>query len=673
MRDWKRLHSTNTYKEMIDLWNKNIDSSVFIDSMVGTILCNGVLFQGTETIDGIIIKPLEKVEVSGVVQSNTILDNFTLYYRDTNNIVTLNKFPIDLLSYANGKPQFLYIKEDLTYRVSDYMFGGADEILLARFVINTDSTWNQLYIMAQRAGTPMYNAGDEFYDIDGMYVKSPGGLELSQTSGTAKRSGIDFTDRISPDIYQFYNLATERVPLRYINNLNEVDYTQELTYNIQPNKYMVYNMNKQFKIEAEEYIRIIQNLYYGIESYSNSVAMDLHDAIVVGGDQSDLKQIVDSYVSYINKIYLEVDNLYNLLGEEILNSVRRAGLLENRNLVYTYINKNLIVDNITESQVNAIRTIPVYVLNINLLVCPNPLENILQEIQDDLNEIIFDAGKILDVPNGKYTIQRVLWDIYEQSLIIQYGNKVYNSFNEVIEGTGLVSYPAPFGKTIYIPLAIMVLKSGITDLNADVESIIIDRRWIEVDQENTGYADYVARAQSEKSLQQSTALIDGTIPAGKADSLKCTIGGKTEYKNGDYYLNYDNLIGSVSIVNNLTTSTYDKNKKEALSAYQGHVLDQNKFDKAGGTISGNILPETTNTYILGSKNKRWNGVYTNILNTSGNATIGGNLSISGTITRTGTTDSFVYSTGSSVLDLRAMSKSDADDTSFNAGTVVVCW
>ena len=132
-------------------------------------------------------------------------------------------FPIDLLSYANGKPQFLYIKEDLTYRVSDYMFGHADEILLARFVINTNSTWNQLYIIAQRAGTPMYNAADEFYEVEGMYIKSPGGLELSQTSGTVKRSGIDFTDKVSPDIAQFYNLASERVPLRYINNLNEVD------------------------------------------------------------------------------------------------------------------------------------------------------------------------------------------------------------------------------------------------------------------------------------------------------------------------------------------------------------------------------------------------------------------------------------------------------------------
>ena len=112
MKNWEQLKYNDTFKELVDKFNINSDNSSFIDNMTGTILSNGVLYQGKETVDSKLIRPLEKGDVSGVVQSNTILDNFILYYRDTNKLVSLDMFPIDLLSYANGKPQFLYIKEE---------------------------------------------------------------------------------------------------------------------------------------------------------------------------------------------------------------------------------------------------------------------------------------------------------------------------------------------------------------------------------------------------------------------------------------------------------------------------------------------------------------------------------------------------------------------------------
>ena len=661
MRDWKYLNSSNIMKELIEYFNKNSDSSEFIDSMVGTILSNGVIFNGNETVNGMIIRPLKPVELTGIVGSATVLDNFELYFRDTNKVVFLNQFPIDLLSYANGKPQFLYIREDLSYRVSDYMFGEADEVLIARFIINTDSTWNQFYIMAQRAGTPMYNAADEFYTVDGMYVKSPGGLELSQTSGTVKRSGIEFSDKVSPDIYQFYNLASERVPLRYVNTYNEIDYTLDRTYNIITNKYMVYNMNKKLKIEAENYIRNIRNMFYMIEEDSNSAADELHTMIVNSAEQLDLAQIVNAYHDKIEDIYTEVDKLYNLLGAETLNSVRRAGLLNNKTLIENYMNSNLMTETITEENVTAIRTIPAYIVNVNPVVCALPLEVELQTVQDGLDEINFSAGTIKDVPTGKFTIQRVLWDIYEQTLIMQYGDRVYDTFNDAVNGTGILEYPAPFGKTIYIPLAIIVLKSGITSLNDDIESIIIDRRWVEVDQELTGYSDYVARAQSEKALDTVEKMVNGEIAAAKADSLKCTIDGATVYKDGDYYLNYANLRNKIVTIDNLGSSSY--NSLQALSAHQGYELDQKKLDKSGGTMTGtlnsrSIVPTANATYNLGSSSNRWGTIYANALN------------VSGTLSRTAG-GVYVYSSNSSIVNVVA--GTDASNSAFPNKTVSFTW
>lgn len=672
MRDWQELKYTNTFKDLVDKFNLNRDSSEFLDKMTGTILSNGVLFSGRETIDGMLLRPLKPVELSGVVQSNTIFDNFILYFRDTNNLKELNKFPVDLLSYADGKPHFLYIKEDLSYRISDYMFGAADEILLVRFVINTDSTWNQIYIMAQRAGTPMYNAAGEFYDIDGIYIKSPKGLELSHTSGTVKRSGIDFTDKVSPDISQFYNLASEKVPLRYVNTANEIDYTEEKTYEVQTNKYMIYNMNKSLKIKAEEYISNIQNLYYMIDTRSKTAANELHESIVVGGELSDLTQIVKAFTDSIDTIYTEVDKLYNLLGDSVLSSVRRAALKDNKDLEVAYMNQYLkgnAISTITETQVTAIKNFPAFIYNIDSTICNKPLADALQEVQDGLNEIVFDVGEIRPVPTGKFTIQRILWDIYEQTLICQYGNKIYDNLNEAIEGTGLLDYPAPFGKTIYIPLAIMIIKSGITSINDDVETVIIDRRWIEVDQEQSGYADYVARAKADKALNQIINIMNGTtiVPrSSKADSLKATINGQTEYKDGDYFLNYDNLNNKIIVVNNLNSSSY--NSKEALSAYQGKVLNDAKLSLSGGTMTGDInsmsiIPKANTTYNLGASNLMWNyGYFKDVL-------------ISNDIYHSNINQKYIYSNGNSVREIRAMSRDTADGiwNSLPTNTLVFCW
>lgn len=504
MRTWEYIDYTNTFKELVDKINKNSENSEFMDRITGTILCNGVIYEGNETVDGQKIYPLEKVGVSGIVNSNTVFDNFKLYFRDLNIIVNLEQFPIDLLSYLDNKIHFLYIKSDLTYRVSDYMFGGADELLLARFVLNSDGTWNQLYIMAPRTGTPEYDAAEEFYEVNGLFIKSPGDLNLSQTSGSVKRSGIDFTDMLSPDYKKFYNLSTEMVPLRYINIYNEVDYSQSTTYNIITDRYMTYNMNKKLKYDAEQKIQDIQNMYYGIVNKCSSVSNELNTAILSGGTLADLTPIVTSFTDYIDSIYVQVDNLYNMLGDATLSSVRRADLLTNKNDINNFMNTYLkgaaIETTIDSTQVLAIVNIASYIKHINTDVYPLPLEDVLQEIQDDLNDISYNAGVINVVPNGKFTIQRILWDIYDGSLIMQYGDTVYDTFEDAIEGTSLVPYPAPWGKTIYIPLAIMVIKSGISSINDDNETIIIDRRNIYVDQESSDYADYVARARASKAI-----------------------------------------------------------------------------------------------------------------------------------------------------------------------------
>ena len=279
MNDWKKTQYSDTFRNLVDNSNTNVDNSIFNEKMLGTILSNGILFTGNETIDEKPIEPLTNILANQIVNSDTVLDNFLLYFRENNEVVKLDLFPVDLLSYADGKLHFFFIKADKSYRVSEYMYGGADELLLFRFVINPNNTWNHIYIMAQRAGTPLYHAGEEWYEVEGMNIKSPGGLQLSQTSGSVKRSGIDFTDIVSPDIFDFFNLASESVPLRYVNTYNEIDYNENRTYDVITNKYMVYNMNIKLKVQAEKYIQSITNETYNISSFLSTKANELQDAI----------------------------------------------------------------------------------------------------------------------------------------------------------------------------------------------------------------------------------------------------------------------------------------------------------------------------------------------------------------------------------------------------------
>lgn len=354
MKEWKRIESTQTMGEFVDQTNNNAESGEFLDDVVGKMLYNGVFFNGLETVNKKEIVPLESIDLSDTTTNEVLLDNFKLYFKEGNEVVEMNLRTIDLSNpdYNTNEPLFLYVKKDLSYRVSNYMFGSSDEILLARFVIN-DNKFVQFYIVAQRAGTNAYNAAEEFYEVDGLSVETPGGLGLSLSEGVIKRSGIDFTDKYSPDIYTFnYNASLEK-PIRYVTNENRVSYLDNTSNVIIPNKKLDYNS---------------------------------HSLTNVGADA--------------------------------------------------------------------------------------------------------------------WTIQRVLFDPYEECLILQYGDTEYATFEAAAAATSYVSYPAPFGKTMYIPLAVLVVKQSATDLSNGDQARIVVRKEIDVDSPINGIEDLVAQAKAENALSQ---------------------------------------------------------------------------------------------------------------------------------------------------------------------------
>lgn len=625
MQTWEKLLINTTTRELIEKFNINATSSEFIDKTLGSVMSNGLLFTGTETINEEIITPFTPVPISGIVNSDTIFDNFRMYFRETNNVVETNQLPVDLTNFNDAKPHFLYFKEDFTYRVSDYMFGQSDEVLICRFVINEDSTWNQIYIMAQRAGTPAYDAGDEFYSIDGINVKSPGGLKLSHLDGIVRRSGIEFTDKFSPDLYRCFANSSTAVPIRYTNLQNEVDYTADPVQNVDPNHYMTYDSNSKLKNNASERIRNLYNLIYGVDEYAEVLAKALSDDITSAAGQSEYRKIVDIFVAHMNSIYVMVGELADYLSDSYFSTIDLTDLNNNITAYMTFSNDNFgDAVTITFDTVDAIRNAVYYLLPGKSEICDIPMEDVLGVLYTAINELSITSGTLKNVTTDYYTLQRVLWDIYEDKLIVQYGDREFEDLESASDAISSMTYPVPFGRLMYIPLAVIVLKQGETDLATSTESIIITKQYIYADSEQEGFADYVARALANKGLAYIQQILDGSLPVGKAKTLAYNNNGVDTYVSGDFYLDYDNLRNAVKVINNLTSSTY--NSKEALSAYQGYLLNQNKLNRDGSnSITGNILPDTTNTKDLGSTDKRFRNIYTTQLNTSGNITSGGNI------------------------------------------------
>lgn len=92
---------------------------------------------------------------------------------------------------------------------------------------------------------------------------------------------------------------------------------------------------------------------------------------------------------------------------------------------------------------------------------------------DSDHYLIYVSGTLNNVPEGKFTAQRILYDVYENCLIMQYGSSCYDSMQEALSTIDNMDYPFPYGTLMYIPLGIMFIKQGATDLSDPEQCILV--------------------------------------------------------------------------------------------------------------------------------------------------------------------------------------------------------
>lgn len=137
------------------------------------------------------------------------------------------------------------------------------------------------------------------------------------------------------------------------------------------------------------------------------------------------------------------------------------------------------------------------------------------------NKIISD-GALSTVTAGKFVCQKVFYDYPTKSFVVQYGHVIYDSYNEALAGASNFNYDEPDYEGAYIPVAVLVIKAGATDLSVDGAFKVISI----TDKSTLSAAtavDPTAQALANSALQQAQAA-QSTADSGvsKADAAQST-------------------------------------------------------------------------------------------------------------------------------------------------------
>lgn len=229
----------------------------------------------------------------------------------------------------------------------------------------------------------------------------------------------------------------------------------------------------------------------------------------------------------------------------------------------------------------------------------------------------FSTGAITNVANNKTTIQKVYFDPYTKSGVVEYGNVAYNSLEDAMKVLGTVaSYPLIDGVKYLIPLVAIVNKKGNTDLTEEEYCSVV-------------------------SLTPNEELIFGLDQASQQMALEAQIKAQQAIDTvGNVQTSLSNHIANVSNPHNVTRSQLgisdtlaNKTLTQIYSGAAQYILDNNSLNTkylplAGGTITGTL---TVNSTITARSNVSITGSLSAGTSTLGATTVG-SLTSNGNVT-----------------------------------------
>ncbi len=199
-----------------------------------------------------------------------------------------------------------------------------------------------------------------------------------------------------------------------------------------------------------------------------------------------------------------------------------------------------------------------------------------------------DTTKILNYSTNEFTTlvdgftaQRILYDVYADELIIQYGDARYDTMQEVISSIDNVGYSFPYAdeRPMYIPLAVMFIQVGADDITDTTQCMIVQQTNITVSPEASLYFAEDAYARGRLGvIEDSLADFNTRITTNTNDitNLKTRVQTNTN--------NISTLSGNIqTLQTNLSTNYYNKTDS-----------DTRYVNVTGDTMTGNLTLPVVN-------------------------------------------------------------------------------
>lgn len=214
---------------------------------------------------------------------------------------------------------------------------------------------------------------------------------------------------------------------------------------------------------------------------------------------------------------------------------------------------------------------------------------------DSTHYLIYASATLNTVPNDKFTVQRILYDIYENCLIMQYGDSVYNSMSEALSSIDNTSYPFPYNELMYIPLGLMFIKKGATDLSDPEQCVLVQH--LNTTVTNTDSAFFAEDSYARGRL----AAIDNAI-----NDLQARLGVlENDYGNLNRYVRYNGGTDASHLgTTGLKAALKQDNSANPALGLGDYWIKKNVADSTTGklTMSGG-LDVTAGNLIVGSNNE----------------------------------------------------------------------
>lgn len=484
-RDFKTTGYQSTIAQWVDAYNNNALASSDMMFMMGEATFTAVLYTGLETIGNGInaykIKPFKDISVdfNAVFPDNLVLDNWYVYFRNINKFILISQLHVDLTDYSKydndefvqGDLYHFFINYQLGYRISHSPIPKEGETRLFRFIA-TGSNISQLIPTFAR----YFYAGNnvDYEDITGLDVTPVNVANLGLNDGWVDYDGINFDYHPIPDKKYYNEVYVDGFIINKAGNSYVVD---DVIPTNEPGKHLriteVFNECNDSNVwqSAKEYVTG-EVVYY--DSYTWTALQT--NTGKAPGTTSDWRkdQVAGSIVNgEITTDALQISFYGNGADIEIGKSTTPWDLMYNTSTnKLDYSDKTKAVDG---SQI-----------------------------------MNYQTGEITALPAGKFSIQRVHLDYLTDTLVIQYGNRSFDTMREAVDAVYSLSFPFVYNTYIFPVLAYMIVQSDYTDLKDSDQCQIIQvhTRSIDIRETENLANDSYARALLSQHGKQIQILND---------------------------------------------------------------------------------------------------------------------------------------------------------------------